>query len=685
MKLPCYLAAVTAALIAGPAQAALSDSEKAQVRDLYAKADAPAAARVGALLARPDLSAAESAAAFTDATRRVTFSTRRAAFVKSLLYGPATAASRSELVPAVVQALLARAAEVAAAAGEDPARRADELLAIHGFVAREIASGGRPPLAGHDPALGIRDEALKEAVVAYRAHLALPVFERARLPPPLLVARTQAEVALIELAVGLFPPSEVAAWITSHAQEREAFERTGVLVVGLAGAPATKATAVVSMLQSAGAAASGASVLWIGKPWPRGLSARRAVLVAQAPLAGSKRVAPSRIWSSAIEPSSPDAALAETAFVLGRAAAAHRQLASVGAAPDTGPARGEAGVLSAALQLQALEPERQRQGAAVAPTLLAAHAAQLLLLDAPRALSLALVHAAVGRMEPVEQLALGLSVIASGADGQPRDEVTAGRVVDSGGVVPVEISKIRSTGGRVDRFTIEGHDYALQRAADGRVQAVQRDGKPVDVPSIPFARLPTIAAESWPLSSRKGDKAEAPVLRRLFGKPEVGLPGDDRIVVRSAPTPGRAAVMLVGPSDEIDVELELTCHGAPGALILRASAGSTSYAGVAVFVEPGDAPRGWVVALDGSGGKFPLTNPTPLAKPGPRGHRIKATLKRDGVRVTVGDRTLSAALPSFLVGGGGNVGFAPGEPGELDIRALELRPVLSAKPGASKR
>jgi hypothetical protein len=178
----------------------------------------------------------------------------------------------------------------------------------------------------------------------------------------------------------------------------------------------------------------------------------------------------------------------------------------------------------------------------------------------------------------------------------------------------------------------------------------------------------------------KGPATAALELRRLFGRPEVGFVDDGRVIVRSSPgSRGRDAVVLKGPADEIEVEVDLATTGQPGAVVLRASAGSTSYAGIAVFVEPGDPSRAWVVALDGAGGKFPLTNPTPLAKPTPRGHHLKAALKRDGIQITIGDRTLSAALPAFLIGGGGDVALAPGEPGELEVRNLRVGALGGAK------
>jgi len=689
---------ITAALgllfLSSSAEATLTDSEKAQIRDFYAKGDAVNAPRVRALLARPDLTPPEAGAMFAEATRRVPFDDKHQIFVKDLLFGPATAASRSELVPPVVSGLLARAAEVLGGVTADDVQRAQELMRIHRFVGREIASGGKPPREGHDGSISIRDDSLRAVVADYRAHLTLPIFDPARLTGTLPAARAQAELTLLELASGLHATSDVASWITADAPQRAALEKSGVLVVGLGGAPPAKASAVVSMLASVAPAAQAASALWIGKPWPHGLASRREVLVAQAPLTGTRKVQGSRMWSSAVDPSTPDAALAEVAFVLGRAADSALSAADPAFAAMTQGAldRARAGgdgaflaVESLVESLEATETSGTSRQPAVPLGSFVGRSVELLLLDAPRALSVALVRSLSGKNEPMEQFCLALYITALGEGGKLKDSVTLGRPGDAGGVAPIEITKIRGTGFEIDHFTVDGHEYAVSRAPGGAVSKVERDSRPLALSAIPHTRIPTVGGETWTLPANAGARGPrvpaAPTeLRRLFGHPEVGFVDDGRTLVRSAPgSKGRDAVVAKGPAEEIELELDLSASGSPGAVVLRASAGATSYAGIALFVEPGDAPRAWVVALDGSGGKFPLTNPTPLAKPTAKGHHVKAALKRDGVQVWIGDRAMTAALPNFLIGGGGDVAFAPGEPGEIEVRNLRLAPLANRK------
>jgi hypothetical protein len=666
-----------------PALASLSSSQKAFVRDHYAQADPAAAARLRALLARPDLSPEEAADAFTRAARRARFDDRRLAFVRSLLFGPASQAARSDLVPAVIAGLLGRSAEVAASnAPEDT--RAEELLRIHRFVATEIASAGKPPRAGHDHEAGIRDDALRACVKAYREHLALPVLERGRIKGALRVARAQAEIALLQLAAGLHPTSDVAAWIGAGAAERDALVKTGVLVIGLDGAPAAKAAAAAQLLASAPQAARGASVLWIGKPWPRGLAARRAVMTAQAPLSGARRADALALWPDAVLPSSPDAALAEIAFTLGRAGAASLLASDTdfAAATQAALARALASGKASLLGIQALDRALDRdaggRGALSAPILLA-HAAQLLLLDAPRATTAALARAATGRFELLEQLSLALGMLAAGEGGGLAERIVLGRTGDAGGLAPVEVSGIRGTPARVERFSIDvgrdpasaiaAQEIALTRAADGRITGVTLGGKAVSIADLPMARMPGSAGEQWSAPAARFARP-AVTLIRLLGKPEVGFADAARFVVRS-PVEGRHAAAVRAPGPDFEAQLELLPLLGPAAVVARASAGASDTAGVALMIEPGDTPRASLVALDGAGGKAPLAGPVPLPRMPPTGYRVRLMLRERRVEADVAGAALAAELPA--AGGSAEVAFSPGARGEMEIRNLKLK------------
>src|SRR5688500_3497887 len=85
-----------AALAAGEkeSRAALTSSEKAQLRDFVASARIENAGRVRTLVARTDHTEAESIAALVEAVTPVPWTPERAAFVKEVVFGGASAPSR---------------------------------------------------------------------------------------------------------------------------------------------------------------------------------------------------------------------------------------------------------------------------------------------------------------------------------------------------------------------------------------------------------------------------------------------------------------------------------------------------------------------------------------------------------------------------------------------------------------
>src|SRR5207249_3142995 len=88
------VAVVAAAMLlfgARSAQAALTSSEKGQIRDFFATARAENAVRVRALVARTDLTAEESISALAEAVAPVPFSDQRAIFLRELTFGVSSA------------------------------------------------------------------------------------------------------------------------------------------------------------------------------------------------------------------------------------------------------------------------------------------------------------------------------------------------------------------------------------------------------------------------------------------------------------------------------------------------------------------------------------------------------------------------------------------------------------------
>src|SRR6187401_2558127 len=111
MKLGAALVALAMVLLGGArsAEAALTSSEKGQIKDFVARGHAENAGRVRSLVARTDLTVDESIAALSEAVSAVPFTEPRSLFLRELVFGMSSGSSRPLLAHAVVRALTTRA------------------------------------------------------------------------------------------------------------------------------------------------------------------------------------------------------------------------------------------------------------------------------------------------------------------------------------------------------------------------------------------------------------------------------------------------------------------------------------------------------------------------------------------------------------------------------------------------
>src|SRR5580704_17889424 len=108
MRRRAFAMAVAAVLsVAAPSRASLTPSEAEQVR--RGVVTASDLGRVRALVARPDLSADEAAAAMISPLTNTTLDAAHVSFLRDLVFGDSSAASRPVLVVATVRGALARA------------------------------------------------------------------------------------------------------------------------------------------------------------------------------------------------------------------------------------------------------------------------------------------------------------------------------------------------------------------------------------------------------------------------------------------------------------------------------------------------------------------------------------------------------------------------------------------------
>jgi len=642
--------ALAAALAIGtwtsPADATLTDSEKAQVRDFYTRGDSVNAPRVRALLARPDLSSGEIRETFTAAARGTRFDEKHEKFVRDLLFGPASQASRSELLTPIIEGLLARASAVISAPGGEVAR-ADELMRIHGFVTSDVARATRT--AKGTGAAAIRSDALKSVVQAYRAHLAAPALDSKNLSATLRPVRVQAELALAELARDVHPRSDIATWVAHSPQTRTAFARTGVLVHGLAGAPVAKSHSVVRMVEAFPQATRGLSVLWIDKPWPRQLILPGGMVVAQARLGGSSSVASETLWSSSVEPAKADAAMAEVAYVLSRAGAANLLASDAAFRKSAALAivrarrAGLGGFLAVATTRV---PIALGDPSSISEQSMLTHTTKLLLLDAPRALALAIAHASAEQYEPMEQFALALGLLAADGGGTLAATTSLGAVELTGATKTVQVQALVGTPARLDAFTFGELQIELTRAGDGAVTGVQVDGAAIDLKKLELARSPTTPGPAWAVAATKASSQLR--FELMTGLAEMGFPTSSTLLVR-AMGDARAAVHAASPGPEYSISGRVL-RAAPGsAVMLRARVDNRAISGVAIeFRGSGKARSARFVTFDDRGKALSLGPDIPLGENAEQGHPFKVTLRRADVTFELGGKSIKSALPAGL-------------------------------------
>jgi hypothetical protein len=656
------------ALLCRPAVAALTDSEKAVVRTFIDKGVVDTAPRVRALVGRPDLAPEEIAAALKPGLAESTFDDKHQRFVDALLFGPGSAAARSTLVPAVVSGLLARAAADFSdvpvdfsAHVEARARKAtEESLAIHAYVDRRIANAGTPPSDGHDPAAGIRDDALKAAASLYKDHLA----ERAqafgtpgRVSAELLRVRLQAWLTLVDLGRGIVPRQELSGWLGLAGERRAVFERRGVLV-DADGAPDARVAAATKMLEAAGAA-DGLSAWVVSKVSPAGLVARGVVARAGAPLAeGLHPIDGSTLWPPEVKPSSPDAALVAAAASAADLATAHAfaRAPLIGerarAAAKNAARAGAAGYLAPSPARMALSGALGQPAPPPSPEMVLAGAIELLLLDGTRAIEVAVIRAGEGRPEPLEQLSVALTTLA-GAE----DRIVLGTTSDGGNVELSAASDVKTTDGLVSGISFGGRKYTLAPDNQG-VFSVRVDGAVPKLTQLPDFQERPSAGNSF--------HADGVDYERLFGEPRAAGLDDGRLVLEGSKA-GFDAIVTGAEGSDQEVAAVIRPKGAGGGLLVRAREGEGSYEGVGVLLEV-DANRIRLLRFDGHAKAIQLADPVPLPPMPPKGYLVSLRADGDSVVAHIDGKAIAGKLVTEVEPG--RAGIAVRAEARLDVLHL---------------
>ena len=679
-SLPIALAACLALSVSTTvAHAALTVSEQAQIKSFVAEARPQSALRVRAMVARPDLTADESAAALRDAVAPVAFTDARAVYLREMLFGPASAPSRPMLSIAVTRAVLARADEVLTRTGdlEAPASAASlaELSRIYAFLDAEIANAGRAAGASsaagatREASSGITTTSYEECAMAIAAHVARhPRALRgdAAIGAALVPVRAQLQLALLDMMNDTPTRKVDAAGRLGLAGPRRALlTELGLLLIDGGQADAARidrVRAVLSRLPGARADVEALYTVRSGDAKPA-LKARGAIVTLKSPLDGARAAAEAaslfgdgdEVEGAPIDASSAELARELATLAVKRAldarpelrAEADRDWKAAGGDPKTVLGVPDGGSLEATL----------------------AAAAELLVLDAPRAIDLAMVRALAGRPESAALLADALGALAAYA---PATSTPSGIAVPlgrarkdgaEGGSETVLATVLKLTpAGSVTSFTFQGHTWTIERPG-GAAPNVKRDGAQLTLAMLPGARVPVSEGAVWSSSGL--------VFAKMQGSPRAGIAPGPRVRLVGVGARGYDAIATAAPGDDVLVEGDVTPTG-PVALAIRAIAGKDAWKGVLLVLAPGAAgapPRASIRAVDEAGKETELAAPVDLPAATPL--HVKIAVKGPKLDASVGGVALKATVPAAFAHGDVALGARKGA--TLDVAGWSVR------------
>jgi hypothetical protein len=639
---------------ANAASAALTSSEKGQIKDFVAGARAENAQKVRSLVARTDLTQEESSAALSDAVASVVFTEQRAMFLKELAFGGPSAASRPVIVLAEVKALVARADAIYQryVGGLDHEPRAlQELLAIYGWLDVTIANAGTPTSTSHDGSAGIPAATYEAASKILRDHIE----QQARwlkgdgvVPDSVGRLRAQAQVALVDmLPDGLTRRVDAADRLALRGARRTMLMEWGVLFADAGKLDDVRVERVRQTLQRLPGARADLALVYAGGDSGAPLRARGTVAYA-AP--GPQRYP----FADEVAPASYDpttSAIAHDLAVL----AAKRALDQNGelrlqAERDATAAAGDPGRLLGRPRAPSVD---HVVGAAI-------HA---LMTDAPRAIDVSFARLLGSRPETAALLSDALGALAM----FPSEEKdTKGPKVDLGkGSAWTVASAIRlAPNGAALGFTLDEHGWAIDRASPSYVvMGARRDGQPVSASHL-SAKATLRDGNQWAGSGY--------TFTKLRGTPRVALSaGADQaagpnVRLLGAGADGFDAITVVPPGPDFVIEGELVVRDAPGGIAFRTTATKKGFRGGALVVTPGG--RIVLVVVD-DGGETSLAAPIDPSPAGPV--PVKIAVQGTKVEAVVGKTVLKGTLPESL--GNGDVAVIAKRNGNIEIGGFTLK------------
>ncbi len=606
MRRAALFFSMVVALFAGDASAALTPSEEVVVRQFVGTAQTQNVARVRAIVARPDLSADESAAAMTQALTATQVTDARIAFLRELVFGAGSQASRSVLAAAVTRGLVARADDVFShnPTFDAPSDAAAELFRIYAFLGGAIANAGSPTMRAHDVQAGIDSATYESCAKALGDHLKRHgafLQPGSQLSP--IATRIRAQAMLAAFDMGADSPTRAidgADRIGLDAARRPMLLERGLLVLESGKNPQVLAAATALVRRFRATALDHVEAIYFGDDHPD-LHARGLVLAVKDDLASTARA--DGFPTDEIAQSTVSSALSTLAGQLALAV-------SKTALQSHGDLR-----LAVQRDLQSASNDSKRiLGASGdgSPEAGAASALRMLLVDAPLTLDLAMARFLARRPESIALASDAIGVLAASAGPDGVQSLVLGKGEADGTSSPLALSAVRlNPNGTAAGFTLSGARWEIVRDQAGVVTGVHRDGQPLAFSMLPRARIPVSGGAGW--------SGGGIVMSALYGSPLVG------VVLVSSPqagTPGGARIRIVGqgdldvakiqsPGDDIAFDADVKPEGTFEVLV-RAMAGNNGL-GIGLRVVPGTPTKIAIVNRDPGGGEHELAQSVALS------------------------------------------------------------------------
>lgn len=616
LLLACVAAVATVTATTKESRAALTSSEKAQLRDFVASARIENAGRVRTLVARTDHTEPESIAAFVEAVAPVPWTPERAAFVKEVVFGGASAASRPLLAVAATNALLARADSVYQKfpGGLDHEPRAiTELISLYAFLDTEIANAPKQsgiPVASYEAASkSMRNHVEKNPRWLKGDGAIAETGGR---------VRAQAQVLLLDLLPeGTTRKLDAADRLGLKGSRRQILSDWGIILADAGKIDETKAAAVRAVLARLPGAREGVELIFAGDDRGGQLRARGTVVYVGAPGADAYPF-DNDVSTGAFDASTSGIALDLSVMAARRALDKNAELRK----------QSETDAIAAGLDPKKVLGRLRAPGVDQS----VGAAIHLLILDPTRALDLAAMRHIDGRRESVALLSDAIGALAVFAPSQldlPK---------------PATALKLAPNGVGVG-FTIDGKAWAFDRGgANGAVTKITRDGNAVALGHLASARIPTREGMSW---SDGGY-----TFTKMRGTPQVGLAGADKGIALKLVGTGATGYDAAGtiPADQdYVVEGDVKVSGAAGGIAIRAAQGRDAVRGAILVFIPGAGGRTMLALADDAGTETLVgqaIDPTPAMPV-----HVKITVKGTNVEAVVGGATIKGTLPAGLAKG----------------------------------